>query len=171
MVFFLQICVQYCIDVVVVEINSIQFSPTADRVKVIDAWDEVYEGHATGDNGVLSLHREGRAALLELTKGTGILLMKLAVCSQMDYVKKICELTVCDVAQTSTFKVYTLHTCHSCGEVPHVVLFPAFPHFYENIPHFCLCFEKVNSLKIAISINAAKTFCAQKLFDNTHGAP
>ena len=58
---------------------------------MIDAWDEVYEGHATGDNGALSLHREGRAALLELTKGTGVLLMKLAVCSQMDYVKKICE--------------------------------------------------------------------------------
>ena len=27
-------------------------------------------------------------------------------------------------------------------EIPHVSLFPAFPHFLENVPHFLLYFEK-----------------------------
>ena len=27
-------------------------------------------------------------------------------------------------------------------EIPHFGVFPAFPHFSENVPHFCLYFQK-----------------------------
>ena len=56
---------------------------------MIDAWDEPYADKENGDHGSSSLHREGRAAVLQLKNGAANLakLTKLAICAQMDYVK------------------------------------------------------------------------------------
>ncbi|KAK2192294.1 hypothetical protein NP493_35g06091 [Ridgeia piscesae] len=62
---------------------------SGDKLKVIDAWDEPYDGSPTGDHGSKSLFREGRAAVLKLKNTPGKLakLTQLAICAQMDYVK------------------------------------------------------------------------------------
>ena len=43
-------------------------------------------------------------------------------------------------------------------EIPHFGLFPAFPHFCENVPHFWLYFEVKKSMKIAIILAARRHF-------------
>ena len=45
-------------------------------------------------------------------------------------------------------------------EIPHFDVFPAFPHFSENVPHFWLYFEKQIFLIIVIILGARKKLCA-----------
>ena len=44
-------------------------------------------------------------------------------------------------------------------EIPHFDVFPAFPHFSQNVPHFWLYFEKQIFLQIVIIFGARKKFC------------
>ena len=41
-------------------------------------------------------------------------------------------------------------------EIPHFDEFPAFPHFFQNVPHFWLYFEKKIFLLIVIIVGARK---------------
>ena len=45
-------------------------------------------------------------------------------------------------------------------EIPHFDVFPAFPHFSQNVPHFWLYFEKQIFLQIVIIFGARKKLCA-----------
>ena len=45
-------------------------------------------------------------------------------------------------------------------EILHFYVFPAFPHFSENVPHFWLYFEKQIVLIIVIILGARKKLCA-----------
>ena len=45
-------------------------------------------------------------------------------------------------------------------EIPHFYVFPAFPHFSENVPHFWLYFENQIFLIIVIILGARKKLCA-----------
>ena len=45
-------------------------------------------------------------------------------------------------------------------EIPHFDVFPAFPNFSENVPHFWLYFEKQIFLIIVIILGARKKLCA-----------
>ena len=45
-------------------------------------------------------------------------------------------------------------------EIPHFYVFPAFPHFFQNIPHFWLYFEKQIFLQVVIIVGARKKLCA-----------
>ena len=44
-------------------------------------------------------------------------------------------------------------------EIPHFDVFPAFPHFSENVPHFWFYFEKHNFVIIVIILGARKKLC------------
>ena len=43
-------------------------------------------------------------------------------------------------------------------EIPHFYVFPAFPHFSQNVPHVWLYFEKLIFLQIVIMFGARKEF-------------
>lgn len=61
-----------------------------DKLKVLEAWDEPYDGHNEGDSATDTLHYEGRAAKVTLSSGiTSKLgqLSQLAICSGADYVE------------------------------------------------------------------------------------
>ena len=45
-------------------------------------------------------------------------------------------------------------------EIPHFDVFPAFPHFSQNVPHFWHYFEKQIFLQIVIIFGARKKCCA-----------
>ena len=67
------------------------FMCVTGKLKVLQAWDETYEGNPEGDSGhPTSLHFEGRAAKLQISGLTDEesfeTLSWLAICSGMDYV-------------------------------------------------------------------------------------
>ena len=45
-------------------------------------------------------------------------------------------------------------------EIPHFDVFPAFPHFFQNVPHLWLYFEKQMFLQVVIIVGARKKLCA-----------
>ena len=45
-------------------------------------------------------------------------------------------------------------------EIPHFDVFPAFPHFFQKVPHFWLYFEKQIFLQVVIIVGARKKLCA-----------
>ena len=45
-------------------------------------------------------------------------------------------------------------------EIPHFDVFPAFPHFFQNVPYFWLYFEKQIFLQIVIIVGARKKLYA-----------
>ena len=45
-------------------------------------------------------------------------------------------------------------------EIPHFYVFPAFPHFSQNVPNFWLYFEKQIFIQIVIIVGARKEFCS-----------
>ena len=46
-------------------------------------------------------------------------------------------------------------------EIPHFCLFPAFPHFCQNVPHFWLYFEIIKIAEIAIILAVRRHFVRQ----------
>ena len=46
-------------------------------------------------------------------------------------------------------------------EIPHFCLFPAFPHFCENVPHFWLYFEITKIAKNRNNLSCTETFCSK----------
>ena len=48
-------------------------------------------------------------------------------------------------------------------EIPHFGLFPAFPHFCENVPHFWLYFETTKIAEYGINFSCRPTgiFCSK----------
>ena len=65
-------------------------------------------------------------------------------------------------------------TCNCIGvnrpaivrEIPHFGLFPAFPHFCQNVPHFWLYFEITNIAENRNNFSCTETFCSKKLCEN-----
>ena len=45
-------------------------------------------------------------------------------------------------------------------EIPHFCLFPAFPHFCENVPHFWLYFETTKIAENRNNVSCLETFCS-----------
>ena len=52
-------------------------------------------------------------------------------------------------------------------EIPQFCLFPAFPHFCENVPHFWLYFEITKISENRNNFTRTDTFCSKKLKKNT----
>ena len=46
-------------------------------------------------------------------------------------------------------------------EIPHFDVFPAFPHFFQNVPHFWLYFEKQIFLQVVIILLAPERNCVR----------
>lgn len=62
----------------------------SDKLRVLEAWDEPYDGHAQGDSADGSLHYEGRAVKVTLSSGDTNKLSQLsnfAICLGADYVE------------------------------------------------------------------------------------
>ena len=51
-------------------------------------------------------------------------------------------------------------------EIPHFGLFPAFPHFCQNVPHFWLYFEITKIAENCNNLSCTETFCSKKLCEN-----
>ena len=51
-------------------------------------------------------------------------------------------------------------------EIPHFGLFPAFPHFFQNIPHFWLYFEINKIAENGNTFGCTEKFCSKKLCEN-----
>ena len=53
-------------------------------------------------------------------------------------------------------------------EIPHFGLFPAFPHFCENVPHFWLYFEITKIAQNCTNFSCTETFCSKKLCETVN---
>ena len=53
-------------------------------------------------------------------------------------------------------------------EIPQFGLFPAFPHFCENVPHFWLYFETPTIYENRNKFSCTETFCSKKLYENAN---
>ena len=51
-------------------------------------------------------------------------------------------------------------------EIPHFGLFPAFPHFCQNIPHLWPYFENTQIAENRNTFSCTETFCSKKLYEN-----
>ncbi|KAL5006495.1 hypothetical protein ScPMuIL_015301 [Solemya velum] len=75
---------------VIQRLQKLSRNVTGESIRVLEAWDEPYEGMPTGDYGNQSLHTEGRAAIMTsstLTKHFPLKqLSKLAICAGADFV-------------------------------------------------------------------------------------
>ena len=53
-------------------------------------------------------------------------------------------------------------------EIQHFGLFPAFPHFCENVPHFRLYFEIIKIAENCNNFSCTETFCSKTLCENVN---
>ena len=51
-------------------------------------------------------------------------------------------------------------------EIPHFCLFPAFPHFRQNVQHFWLYYEITKIAENRNNFSCTETFCSKKLCEN-----
>ena len=86
--------------------------------------------------------------------------------------KKIAHKSVCTLIKNLPDLSFMIMLCHfilSIGvnrpaivrEIPHFGLFPAFPHFCENVPHFWLYFEITKIAKNRNNLSCTETFCSK----------
>ncbi len=47
-------------------------------------------------------------------------------------------------------------------EIPHFGIIPAFPHFFQNVPHFWLYFEVTEIAENGNNFSCTETFCSKK---------
>ena len=56
-----------------------------------------------------------------------------------------------------------VNRCAIVREIPHFGLFPAFPHFCENVPHFWLYFEITKIDENRNKFSCTEIFCSKQL--------
>ena len=67
---------------------------------------------------------------------------------------------------TSSAKVICVKRPAIVREIPHFGLIPAFPHFFQIVPHFWLYFEVTKIAENSNTFSCTETLCSKKVYEN-----